>query len=74
MRPGEDVGRRHLGRRADAVEERPDHPGIALDRSPGARAPFFFSKEGDDRLLPGGDVDTKLGREKLRVHRRHLGE
>jgi hypothetical protein len=69
MRPGEDVGRRHLIRRADPLEERPEHPGIALDRPAGAGASLLLGEESDDSLHPGRDVIAQLSREQ-RVHGR----
>ena len=74
MGPGEDVGGRHLGPATRPAEERPEHPGVALDRPARARAAFLLGQEGDDRLLPGRDVVTGGGGEELGVHRRHLGE
>ena len=57
-------------RRADPVEERPDHPGVALDRPPGTGAALLLGEEGDDRLSPGRDVVAELGGRELGVHRR----
>lgn len=74
VRPGEDVGRGHLLRRPDPVEERPEHPGVALDRPTRARATFLLGEERVRRPLPTGIIVTEVGgKELLGVHRRDLG-
>jgi hypothetical protein len=69
MGPGEHVGRGHPIRRSDPLEERPEHPGVALDRAAGTRAALLLGEERDDRLSPGWDIVAELGRQELGVHR-----
>ncbi len=52
-------------------EERPEHPGIALDRPSRARAGALLDEERVDRLVPVS-VAAGGGGQELRVHRRYL--
>src|SRR5450759_3421200 len=73
MGVGEDV------RRADPIrgrhpEERPEHPGIALDRAGRTRATALLDEERVDRLLPGGGCTRRERGERLRRHRGSPGD
>jgi len=59
VRPGEGGGWRDGLGRADPLEERPEHPGIALDRAPGARAALLLGVGGQS--LYGWDWPTTEG-------------
>jgi hypothetical protein len=72
MRPSEDMSRRHLVGGAHLEQERPQHPGVALDGPAGARAPLLLGQEGDDRLLPGRDIVRGGSGKVVRIHRRRL--